>query len=257
MRTCAFCPSSNVTNEHLWGKWFSKRIPGRPGNFTMRHSSVPHEWNDSEISFKAGVACRACNNGWMNDLEVQFSKHFSDMIFHGTPISLLSRGLSLIAAYMFKCAIVGDHMKSKGKPFFLQVDRYRFKETLEIPDGVQMWIAAFTGKMAYSGRWVPYYFRPMVSPLSDFEFYAFTYLAGKLALQLLVPRCTGIHQFGRPLPRLAPDKVWEETAIRFWPPNGLPITWPLPIYLDDRSFNEFRDRWRVPIIYESGQFQSS
>ena len=151
----------------------------------------------------------------MADLESKARITFANMIVHANSISLLPRGLALLAAFTFKCAVVGNHIKPSGDPFFSRWARYNFRSSLSIPSGIQMWIGGFRGEFRYSGRWSSYYFRPKAGPFRDIEFYVFTYVAGGLALQLLASRWVQLHQTGMPLPNLRPDKVWETATLDF------------------------------------------
>jgi hypothetical protein len=54
----------------------------------------------------------------MSDLEGRSKVAFSGMIRDGAEVCLLSRGIALLAAFAFKCAVIADHADSRGGPFF-------------------------------------------------------------------------------------------------------------------------------------------
>ena len=62
-------------------------------------------------------------------------------------MSILYQGVCLLAQFAFEKAVIADHMHLKAEdPFFTSMDRNRFRESFDIPDGVQMWLAAFCGR---------------------------------------------------------------------------------------------------------------
>ena len=114
--------------------------------------TVVRRWSATTINLKAPVVCGPCNNGWMSDLENDHAKPvMQDMILHGAPRMLQPSDIASIAAFAFKTTVVTDHMHPRRKPFFSSATRYRFAASLAIPDGVQMWIGAFSGVHLRSG----------------------------------------------------------------------------------------------------------
>jgi hypothetical protein len=58
-----------------------------------------------------------------------------------------------------------------------------------------MWIGGYRGKFAYSGMSSAYYFEPTAGgPLADVEFYVFTFLAGRLVVQVVSPSWTRVEK---------------------------------------------------------------
>lgn len=252
MKECAFCPSTKLTKEHIWGDWIGRLIPS--SSFDFRHETSTkkeRKWSDSTMSATAKVVCKDCNSGWMSNLESQARLTFANMISHAGSISLLSSGLHLLAKYAFKCAVVGNHMLPNNEPFFERWCRYQFRRSLEIPPGIQMWLGGYKGERLYSGRWSSYYFRPTMSKYRDIEFFAFTFVAGNLIFQVLSAKRSQIHKAFWELPMLQPPAQWDNAAPRFWPLDGFPISWPPRAYFDDNSYFDFRDRWKVPILFPS------
>jgi hypothetical protein len=76
-------------------------------------------------------------------------------------------------------------------------------------------------------------------PLSGIEFGSFTYVVGKLALQLLAPRWKRIDHRGRPLVSLTPNASWDPAVTLFWPHSGELLLWPPAKYLGDDMIQEF------------------
>lgn len=92
-RRCWWCNATPtrdnpLTNEHIIAKWFAKvmRGEGKMNHAYRDHGAIEdaRHWSSSEPSFKAGVVCRACNNGWMSDLETEAERLLPDFV-HAEP----------------------------------------------------------------------------------------------------------------------------------------------------------------------------
>ncbi|HTC49506.1 MAG TPA: hypothetical protein VK722_19450 [Candidatus Aquilonibacter sp.] len=84
-------------------------------------------------------------------------------------------------------------------------------------------------------------------PLSGIEFYSFTYVVGKLAVQLLVPRWKHLLDSGKPLVSLNPNAFWADAEALFWPHPGGFISWPLPMYIGDDTIQKYIYRFNNPV----------
>jgi hypothetical protein len=196
---------------------------------------------------KTNVVCKPCNEGWMSDLEADARITLSGIIRDAAPVSLLPRGIASLSAFAFKCAVVANHMNPQDEPFFRPYMRHRFKDSRWIPDGVQMWVAAFQGEYRASGIFNAYYAKPTISPLNDLDLYVFTFAAGHLAFQVLALKWRHLHRAGDMFPIIAPEDYWQKAAVQFWPTSGTPVCWPPSQYLDDESVKAFQDRFSTMI----------
>ena len=179
----------------------------------------------------------------MSQLEDRASTALSGIILHGARVSLLPRGIASLAAFSFKCAIIANHMSSDKEPFFTPFIRHRFRETFEVPNGVQMWFGAFQGMSAYSGKFDARYIKSSSDAAHDLDFYVFTFAAGRLTSQVVAVRWARLHRRGQELPTVHFDAFWDQAATEFWPSHhGLPVLWPPPKYFDDDTIREFTDR---------------
>src|SRR5687767_11456871 len=75
-KSCLFCPTTDLTKEHLWPDWlvteFKRLAPPKRGRYPGTHQSP----SGRTIKFPAGtieakkrLVCRPGNNEWMNDIE--------------------------------------------------------------------------------------------------------------------------------------------------------------------------------------------
>jgi hypothetical protein len=257
VRSCAFCPREANSKEHVWSAWIGDLFKSPGYNFSRFNIGTGglKQWRLPTLDEKSKVVCRECNHGWMSDLEGRAKAAFSGMMRDGTGICLLSRGIGLLAAFAFKCAVIADHGDARGGPFFSSFDRYRFRESLQVPKGVRMWIAAFHDPVGRRGIFTSYRSSPNADMFRDLEFYVFTFLAGHLAFQVHATRRTTLHKHGRALPGVELETYWDtRAATEFWPnENGFPVTWPPPIYIRSDMLQHFIYRWSGNVRIETGR----
>jgi hypothetical protein len=250
---CAFCPEDAVERggEHMWDNWANKALPKTRYRARKRYSlnSPLIEYATSSLNEQVPVVCTECNSGWMSVLTNKVREYFGPAILNGEPFVLGARGAATLAAFTFMKAVVTNHIAHGNDPFFARAVRHRFGTSLTIPP-FKAWIAAFDGKARFSARSNFAVFSTEVrGPLYGIEFGSFTYVVGKLALQLLAPRWKYVNR-GSPV-SLNPNIHWETVTIQFWPySNGFP-SWPLAKYLDDYALKAFIERFgntvNVPI----------
>jgi hypothetical protein len=199
-------------------------------------------WDSKLIKTKLPVVCRNCNNTWMSSLAEQIKKYFLYAIRDHAPQSILPEGQRLLYAYTFLKAVVVDYDNPYDEVFFTRASRERFRRSLAIPDGTQVWLGAFRGESRYSGRCTISYLEVPSGPLIGIQWFAFTYVVGGILLQLLAPRWKHILQRGHPLPINSPNRSWNKAAIRIWPPSEARVTWP-PLYIGEDSIHRFSYRF--------------
>ena len=194
------------------------------------------------LSYKTGVVCGTCNNGWMAELENDIVKPtMKGMIEHGFPVTLLPRGLASLAVFAFKTTVVVNHMRP-GSEFFSRSERRRFAKSLTIPDGVQVWIASRPRKR--TGRVVSYVARTKRNMLGSFDMYLCTFSLSYLVLQLVALKWSSASPLhGLPFVRFKQEAKWEKVATQIWPLDGMAVSWPPPELIDGELFDEFCDRW--------------
>ncbi len=197
---------------------------------------VVNEWRSQAIDLTAKVVCKPCNEGWMSNLELRHAKPAMSDLIVGRKISSFSESrASSIALFAFKSAVVIDRMRRDRQPFFRRSTRHAFARSLQIPDGVQMWLAGFLPMG--SGRFNTYYGDLSVQGMGRLKLYVCTYAVGHFAFQVVAVRSTGI-------PSFSPRAGFEYIAVPFWPtiPDG--ISWPpSEVMRTSTDFDKFSERW--------------
>ena len=244
-RECGFCPSTATqTGEHLWSDWINKILVAPKFTFVRRgKENLPvSRWQASKLNLKARVVCASCNSTWMSKIDNDEAKPILRHLvtdLHPRRVSLYN--LISIGIFAFKTAVVADLMgDGVGRsPIFSREERYRFRESLQIPGGVYMWLGALPHSSR--GTFKSRHIEPKDRSKHDFGLYAFTYAAGNFVLQLVAVRWASGDPH-RQLPIIEQSSDWETRLISSWPPLQ-PILWPPPEYLTDSALDEIVDRW--------------
>jgi hypothetical protein len=250
---CAFCPEDAVEigGEHVWDNWLNKALPDTTYRARKRYSlaSPLVQYDTDSLSEQLPVVCTECNNGWMSILSLKAKDRFGRAMLDGEPFSLGARDAAILAAFTFMKAAVTNHLTThEYEPFFTRAARETFRSSLIVPPFTKMWFAAYQGEARMSTRsnfGIASTDAP--GPLQGIEFGSFSYVVGKLALQLLTPRWKNIHHRGKPLVSLTPNKYWEQATTLFWPHSGGFVSWPPSKYLGDDMLQTFIERFNSPV----------
>jgi hypothetical protein len=232
-RMCAFCSEDAVETggEHVWDGWINKSLPETRYRARRQYSidSAILEYDADSLNEKLPVVCAGCNNGWMSVLSEKAKDRFKRAMLDAEPFSLGAKDAGVLAAFTFMKAVVVNYVGSDYyEPFFARAARERFRTSLTLPPMLKMWFAAFEGEARMSTKsdfGIVSTTEP--GPLYGIEFGSFTYVVGKLALQLLSPRWTNLRDRGRPLHSLTPHADWGQATIQ-WGLPGLAPTEMVP-----------------------------
>lgn len=244
MSECAFCPSTSAsTGEHLWSDWINCVLPKSTYAFRKVDGRTKKEstWGGKELNLKARVVCERCNSGWMSDLDNEEAKPaLSPLIRDTTPRIIPIRTLISVGIFLFKTAVVADHVGTGDAPYFTAEERYRFRETLCPPPQLSMWIGALEDSSR--GAFRTLHVLPTATTENDFGLYVFTYVVGHLVLQLV-----GAKWATQKRRAILPPKQQDgdsEYMTWFWPIAGS-ISWPPPKYAPIPLLDNLTNRWKT------------
>jgi hypothetical protein len=235
---CAFCAdTANRSGEHFWSDWMSPLFPGEKRFInTNTEMKAAKEWSEPVLNVKAKVVCKACNEGWMSNIESQHAKPaMMELIAGKVDIPIPQARARSIALFAFKTAVICDHTRrSYPIRFFPRQLRHRFREMLEIPHNVQMWFAGFLPRA--DGACLTIYHN-LPGP-DGLDLYVCTYCVGHFVFQVVADR--------KPISsHLSPaDKRFENIAVPFWPRIADGFVWPpKAVLMTARDFQDFANRW--------------
>jgi len=187
---CAFCPATaEISGEHLWDDWAGRMFGDRQYKYTRRDSKG-HEttWEHNNLSPKARVVCRKCNNEWMSQVSTNAKAFIGEALCNCTRVVLHSEGIAAVAAWGFLKAVVADHMYEMTDPFYPFEDRQLFRQTLAIPREVQMWLG---GTLRHRVIFKGYTINTPPNTPQRFELNCFTYCLGTSLFRLLAQNGRG------------------------------------------------------------------
>jgi hypothetical protein len=187
----------------------------------------------------------------MSDITNETKQTLEGVIRHARPVSLLPLGIATVAAFAFMKAVVIAHSNTEGRKLFSPALRRRFFSSLDIPQGVQIWLAWYRGRHMFAGQVLFGKLTLRSGPFRGFQIGVFTYMVGYLVLQLTYPRWTKTTRSRKPaVPVLSQDPAFDCASIPLWPANETGIPWPPSRYLDGDSLKTFHDRWgTIPLVY--------
>jgi hypothetical protein len=250
MRTCAFCPSTKLTREHIWGDWINGIVP-QVTYTTQRKTSLvdfAEPWKSIGIQQIGKVVCQNCNNGWMSDLEANHAKPaMADMIRYGGAVSLLPKGIASISAWALKMSVIANFVgKLKNEPYFTNSERYEFARTMRVPSGVQMWLFSLSTPGRVIGKFNSHLGRFPAKTQYGFELYIATFAIGYFGIQVVASRWINPHlvTFLGPFPGLREHDKWNGISVPLFPSDGSPVLWPPRFHLNGDTVEEFINRWK-------------
>jgi hypothetical protein len=241
---CVFCHArADITGEHVWSKWFSNMLGAKIYTVVRKDAEGNAKiWKSGKLDSKSKVVCAKCNNGWMSELEGKTKLVIQHMAVSCEPTKLSRSDNTTIAEFSFLKAVIADHSHDNRGPFFSRSERENFRETLELPDGFQMWLASLP---IHHGIFKSFYAAAPQNFPGRFEINAFTYGLGHLVIQCSTCRWTNKRnrRFASP-PRLTQGIEWNAISLAAFPVECDPVFWPPNAHMDLQLIDPFAQRWK-------------
>lgn len=107
-RTCIFCGSNKeLTREHVFPDWLSSLFDKKmKGTNEVRGDNLSRTWQSSLFQDKMKSVCKACNNGWMSDIESDVKPILIKLAFTYDAHSLTSGDQRKLALWAQKTTLV-------------------------------------------------------------------------------------------------------------------------------------------------------
>jgi hypothetical protein len=240
---CAFCPAKADDGEHIWPDWFGRLLG--PKAYSMIRKELDgsiRQWKSGKLNSKTKVVCGACNHGWMSDVENGTKSVIQRMAVSCEPTTLNTGDIEAVAQFAFLKAVVADHSHDNRRPFFTLAERYHFRKTLEIPAGVQLWLASMPKQ---HGVFKSHYAVAPQNLPGRFEINAFTYGLGHLVIQTSTCRWTKkLNRRFAPPPHLTQASEWNPISIVALPVMRDSISWPPSGHMGLELIDEYAQRWK-------------
>jgi hypothetical protein len=240
-RSCIFCNSSGpFTKEHVLAEWIARLVKLQRVTVTATKTGQPDKVWQSVGSFgaKVGPVCKACNSGWMSDLETLAAPALTRLIRPRKPTSISFDEQVVIASWLWKLAIV--HEKPSGAVYFNADERTRLMNGDAPPEGgVHMWVSCYDGRNDGAIRGGPANFTsPMGHSVAGF---LMTVRIRRFAAQLLCVRELPGHDID-----VVGQYDFTDAERLLWPEGHRVVSWPPQYRLDDSLFEKWHARWNTP-----------
>jgi hypothetical protein len=250
MAKCAFCPSdAKLTGEHVWSDWICELFPDVRVTFRKwgYDPSVPEKrWDADSMDHEVKVVCKACNEGWMSNLESQHAQpSMKSPILSDAPLMLSTKQLVSIAIFAFKTAVIGDATERKRSPFFRVEMRREFAATLRMPAGFQVWIGCIDESDPHHGVFRRRYWESPPRAARGFHIYNTTWGIGRFLFQATATKWADVRDRHFMVPHLTQSEEWNRYSIPIWPMMNGPIeeSWPPIGHIGHDILYEYGERW--------------
>ena len=246
MKPCAFCPNPATTTkgEHLFDDWVNLPDCVPRGYFSIETTKGQPSTRESarRLDVTLPVACNDCNHGWMSDLTNYASKILRGSVFDDTPTRFGPDEIVTIAAYGVMKAIVYERGRGVGRHAFSPAVARRFAETIEVPSGVQVWIARSQSRHLHGARALlgaAFFNRTH----RGYKLTVFSYALNHFVCQVTYPTWEKQRPATVGLPFVRQTERWDDVAIPIWP-DVQSADWSGLTPLNDARFDEFGERWK-------------
>ena len=249
MRVCGFCGGEGINKEHVWPDWMRKVIleSRAAGGMKGFHAEIERggktsQFKNPTLEIQVGMPCDTCNRSWMSNLETKASPFMTGMVYRGEKTLLDEERQRTLVRWIVKTAMVYEFTAASTEAkYFSQAERLAFKDRLEIPQNLWIWLARYDG------------IRPMhavqrrAPKSSDIppRIYSLTFSANLFAIQVFAFR-ESEGDLGQVARATRPERL-----LQLWPAPGAWMTWPPDITIDDDALAVLDDRY-VNLLKERG-----
>jgi len=155
---CIFCGGFGLTKEHVFPDWLRQIFPRLPTDtHTMGVLSFPsaqrgfiRKRGQGQLgSKKVRVVCKACNNGWLSEMEGDTQGILRPLIL-GTTRVLTINDQARLAAWITKTTMIVEYLV-REQPAIRQAERERFREQKRPEDHWQIAVSFYVGRQWSKG----------------------------------------------------------------------------------------------------------
>ena len=249
-RVCFFCDETKLTREHLWPNWivrlFEEHTSWTAGS-ALIESGQSREWLQSTMESKSKCVCKACNEGWMSNLEQSVKPILAPLIVGSENAKRLSgEEQRILASWVILRSMIWESQAPEKSRYHSVTDRRLFAagKPLVPPQNAHVWLASFPSH----GQGATHMLHTRVKSDDPRGFAVFSGFVGEVALQVFFWRGfpkTELTLDGNPvidLRRLT-TSVWNRQTIQIWPVVRTRLRWPPEIALCEDSAIAFLNRF--------------
>ena len=139
----------------MWPQWAAAHFFDG-GTFTYyRHfvghgyePETPSSWQQKPFELKVRAVCKACNNGWMSELENAAKDVLFAAALQGHGRALHHGGQQTMAAWALKTAAMAEHTNAAARRGIPRAEYVHLWKYGEPSTNVRVWVASYVGALA-------------------------------------------------------------------------------------------------------------
>lgn len=242
MRQCFFCSGDADSLEDAWPRWITNQFKSTQSSemHAERHGVRLGPWRTLQPELAVRCVCRACNNGWMSQLETR-SQHLLQPLLTGERCELGPAGQTILATWGLKTGMVLEALDSVHQRVYSAAERAQLRTDGTIPWRTSVWLAASADPswfMSIKNRHLG------AGIEQDIVGASITMAFAHVVLQVLTIRVP--HDVG-PATHVTTDVrrgSWDQATVRIWPTQSTEISWPPILGLNGQiGLDAFADRF--------------
>jgi hypothetical protein len=217
---CIFCGGGGLTKEHVWSAWLHHLLPSAPYHFRAGRQKPIRQGSAKTIKLR--VVCRSCNNGWMSRLDENVKPILTPLVC-GQALVIDSQSQAILAAWVAMKVMIIE-FDEPSVVLSSQVHRTKLMNSLEVPDGWQIWLGHCQGLpwkqrlVRNSASWAFTDDAMDGAPIPNTK--SFSLGIGELFVQVLITAINGLYFTPPPDAARFLRPVWPHDADTRWPPGA-------------------------------------
>ena len=244
LRNCMFCDQTATSKEDALPLWLVRRFPTPRGvRIGFRRRGFPvADWEKARHGITVRFVCRACNSGWMSQLESR-AKPIIERLLDNPRVTLNTADQTTLAAWTVKSAMVFEALRGQPSWFYADEDRQSLRSTLAIPPRTRVWLAKCLALPGIYCNATDHTDSAHPTP-DETRVYVTTLAFGTVALQAFTAK----------VPASIPESVrievnvhpgpWEQGTLSPWPISTESLAWPSQLDLvGELGIKAFHTRW--------------
>ena len=241
----------------MWPEWMVKSFPERPydaGYRTFGDLREPTEefWTKNDVTHKAKVVCKLCNNGWMSLLEQETIPILKPMITNPRGARRLNmHQQGILANWTTLRLMIFDRVRDSDSKYFSNDELIAFATPSKRKPitHTHVWLATLPD-MGGMGVHAGIHCRGTAT--DPWRYSVFNCVFGQIALQVFhwsgftadwignADRSAAINL------RKLNDPIWQKATVRVWPRRSNLLSWPPQQSLALAGISPFYNRFYIP-----------
>jgi len=246
-----------MSAEHIWPAWMVELFP--KGKYSagikvdyQRQEVLDKSWTMNDVTHKAKVVCKPCNNGWMSTIEDAARPILVPLIekpLGKRPLNIYAQ--SVLANWAALHAMVFDRVRNPDSSYFSVEERQAFANSSKMRKPIShthVWVALLPD-MGGMGTRAGIHSRG--SSDNEWRYSFFNCVFSRIIIQVFhwsgfTTNWIKSEDSGKAIDlRKLDDPIWQFATIKVWPRKS-PLKWPPKQSLTHDGMNPFYNRFFIP-----------